>query len=365
MKRDKVTSETGINSQFDVLVVGAGPGGSTAARVAAEAGARVLLVEKRPIIGLPVQCAEYIPAQIVGYVPLPERCIAQRIRTLRTHLPNGETVETPAAGYVLDRAAFDKSLAVAAHRAGAEVWPGARAMERTEKGILVRRGGHTTEIECRVIVGADGPRSTVGRWIGQVNTEFLDGLQVEVVLPTPQNFTEVYFDSAYRGGYGWLFPKGETANVGVGVNRAMGGDPRQALDHLLERLEIGPGAILSRTAGPAPSGGTVARLRVGNALLVGDAAGHTHPVTGAGIFSAIASGALAGEAAAKAIKSNNLTALDDYEREWVAFMAGPLRHALSKRRYLDEHWSDDAVSLSGVVRETWVAFKAYGRRQKR
>ncbi|MEE8389728.1 MAG: NAD(P)/FAD-dependent oxidoreductase [Anaerolineae bacterium] len=356
--------------RVDVLVVGAGPGGSTTARVAAAEGARVLLVEQRPIVGLPVQCAEYVPAQIVSYVVPPERCIAQRIRALRTHLPTGETVETPAAGYVLDRTSFDKALAAAASRAGAEVWTGTRAMERTERGVVVRRGGEVIEIECRVVIGADGPRSTVGRWIGQTadcrqsGVEFIDGLQVEAVLPTPQNFTEVYFDPVYRGGYGWLFPKGETANVGVGVNRGMGGDPRQALDHLLERLEIAPGAILGRTAGPIPSGGTVARLRVGEVLLVGDAAGHTHPVTGAGIFAAVVSGTLAGQAAARAVKSDDLTALDEYEREWTAFMGGPLCHALTKRRYLDEHWSDDPAVLSDVVRETWVAFKAYGRRKK-
>jgi geranylgeranyl reductase family protein len=331
----------------------------------------VLLVEKRPVVGLPVQCAEYVPAQIVAYVGLPERCIAQRIRTLRTHLPDGEAVETPAAGYVLDRALFDKSLAVAACRAGAEVWTGTRAVERTERGVLVRRGSQTTEVECRVVIGADGPRSTVGRWIGQTNTEFIDAVQVEVILPESPSTgssgrcTEVYFDPTYQGGYGWLFPKGETANVGVGVNRGMGGNPRQALDHLLEQLEIAPSAILGRTGGPVPSGGTVAHLRVGNALLVGDAAGHTHPVTGAGIFSAIVSGTLAGEATTKAVKSNDLVALDEYEKEWSAFMGGPLRHALTKRRYLDEHWSDDPAVLSGVVRETWIAFKGYGRRKRR
>ncbi len=351
--------------RVDVLVVGAGPGGSTAARVAAAEGARVLLVEQRTIVGLPVQCAEYVPAQIVEYAHIPERCIAQRIRKLHTHLPDGETVETPAAGYVLDRSTFDKALAVAASRAGAEVWTGTRAVEQTERGVVVRQRGKDVEIECHVVIGADGPRSTVGRWIGQANAEVIDGLQVEAVLPTPQDFTEVYFDPTYRGGYGWLFPKGATANVGVGVSRGMGGDPSQALEHLLARLEITSGAILGRTAGPAPSGGTVAQIRVGEVLLVGDAAGHTHPVTGAGIFAAIVSGTLAGQAAARAVKSDDLTALDEYEREWNAFMGGPLRHALTKRRHLDEHWSDDAAALSGVVRETWVAFKGYGRRQRR
>ena len=350
--------------EVDVLVVGAGPAGSTAARVAAAEGLRVLLVEQRPRIGLPVRCAEYVPAQIVGHVSIPNRCIAQRIRTLQTHLPDGETVETPGAGYVLDRALFDKALAVSAHRAGAEVWTGARAVERTGQGVLVRRGGQTVEVECRVVVGADGPRSSVGRWIGQVNAEFIDGLQVEVVLSAPQESTHVYFDPVYRGGYGWLFPKGETANVGVGVSRRLGGDPREALAHLLERLEIGRGEILGRTGGPVPSCGPAAHVRVGEVLLVGDAAGHTHPVTGAGIFAAIVGGELAGKAAAQAIEAGDLTALDGYEREWASFMGGTLRHALNKRRHLDQHWSDDPIALSGVVRENWIAFKVYGRRRQ-
>jgi len=132
--------------RVDLLVGGAGPGGSTAARVAAAEGLRVLLVEKRPVVGLPVQCAEYVPAQIAGYADLPERCTRARIRTLRTHLPDGETVETAAAGYVLDRAMFDKSLAVAACRAGAEVWTATRAVARTERAVLIRQRGRTIEI---------------------------------------------------------------------------------------------------------------------------------------------------------------------------------------------------------------------------
>ena len=107
----------------------------------------------------------------------------------------------------------------------------------------------------------------------------------------------------------------------------------------------------------------MARIRVGEVLLVGDAAGHTHPVTGAGVLAAIVGGTLAGQAAARAIKSNDHSALDEYEREWASFMGGPLRHALSRRRYLDQHWSDDPLALSRTVRDNWIAFKAYGRRR--
>jgi geranylgeranyl reductase family protein len=323
----------------------------------------VLLVERGSRIGLPVQCAEYVPAQIARYATLPERCVAQRIERMRTVLPDGSAVETPAAGVMIDRAHFDRSLAVAAHRTGVRIWTSARALERTERGVLVRRGGHEVEVVCQVLIGADGPRSTVGRWVEQENRAYLDARQVEVVLSTPRPTTEVYFHRLYRGGYGWLFPKGDTANVGVGVSRAMGGDANEALAHLLDQLEIGQGAVVGRTGGLVPSGGEVASLRVDNVLLAGDAGGATHPITGAGIASAVIAGTFAGEAAGQAACTGNLDALDGYEEQW-SYMHSPLRHALERRHFMDDAWSDDPVALSAALRESWIAFKGYGRRQQ-
>jgi flavin-dependent dehydrogenase len=207
----------------------------------------------------------------------------------------------------------------------------------------------------------------VGRWIGCEVAEALEARQVEVILPAPRTgtpCTAVYFDPLYRGGYGWVFPKGATANVGVGVSRAMGGDPRAALAHLLVQLGLGKDAIVGHTGGYVPSSGQVRRLRTGNVLLVGDAAGHTHPVTGAGVAPAVIGGTLAGQAAALAVRSGDLAALDGYEREWASTMGGPMRHALAVRRELDRHWSDDPEALSARLRETWIAFRGYGRRRQ-
>jgi flavin-dependent dehydrogenase len=145
----------------------------------------------------------------------------------------------------------------------------------------------------------------------------------------------------------------------------MGGDPRLALAHLMAHLEIGRDAVVGRTGGPVPSGGPVERARVDRYLLVGDAAGHTHPITGAGVAAAVIGGTLAGQAAARASASGDLEDLAEYEREWASFMRGPLCHALDKRRHLDRHWSDDPEALSAVLRETWIAFKEYGRRRER
>ncbi|MBN1658797.1 MAG: NAD(P)/FAD-dependent oxidoreductase [Anaerolineae bacterium] len=346
---------------FDVVVVGAGPAGCCAARQAALGGVRVLLVERRRQIGLPVQCAEFVPWQLAQAVPIPAACIAQEIQHMRTTLPNGERVDRPFRGYVLERALFDRHLAVLAHRAGAELRVGWRAVEWDGHEVLLRRGRREAGVRAQVVVGADGPYSTVGGWVGQRQSHFVHAAQVEVVLPAPRACTEVYFDPGYPGGYGWLFPKGDTANVGVAVNLEMGGRPGDALACLLDRLGFSAADAAGRSGGAIPTGGTVACVQVGQVLLAGDAAGLTHPVTGGGIAPAVLSGQTAGEAAARAVKGEGAAGLASHAREWLDTRAAPMRQALANRQYLDGRWTADGEALSAAVAETWIAFRAYGR----
>ena len=348
---------------FDVLVVGAGPAGSCAARAAALGGARVLLVERRVQVGLPVQCAEFVPWQLAHQVPIPPRCIAQTIQQMRTVLPDGSVVDKQAAGMVLDRSLWDKHLAVLARQAGVELRTGWAAAEYDGHEVLIRHGSHEAAIQAKVIVGADGPHSTVAGWVGQSQSGFVHGAEVEIALPGPREQTEIYFDPLYRGGYGWLFPKGDTANVGVAVNVQMGGQPGLALEHLLQRLGLSRAAVVGTLGGAAPAGGPVTRLQVGNILLVGDAAGLAHPITGGGIAPAVISGQMAGKVAAQAVAGQGVAALERYPREWEATMGAALGQAVANRRYLNARWSDDPAVLSDLIRETWIAFAAYGRRK--
>ena len=348
---------------FDVLVVGAGPAGSCAARAAAQAGARVLLVEKRAQVGQPVQCAEFVPWQLAQQVPVPEWCIAQRIAEMRTFLPDGTQVVKPAAGMVLHRALWDRHLAALAHRDGAELRTGWTAAGLDAGVVLLKRGAREACVRPTVIVGADGPHSTVAGWAGQTQAALVHGMQHEVILPAPRGQTEVYFDPLYRGGYGWLFPKGETANVGVAVSPALGGQGHLALEHLMERLGLSRGAVVGTTGGAIPAGGPPARMQVGTIVLAGDAAGLAHPVTGGGIAPAALSGQAAGLAAARAALGEGEPALERYAHEWAEAMGGPMRQAQANRQYLDAQWTQDPSVLSTLVRETWIAFPAYGRRK--
>ncbi len=363
--------------EIDVLVVGAGPAGSCAARTAALAGARVLILELGRQVGVPVQCAEYVPARLRDVLgeAWNEQVVEQKVDIMRTFLPDGSVCETPAPGMLINRAVFDQHLATLAICAGADLRTETRVVEVKEGRVIARqrRSSELLEVKPKVIIGADGPRSTVARAMaGQIAdngvskalyARSLVAIQCRVRLPCPLASTEVYFDPLYVGGYGWRFPKGEVANVGVGLYLEAGISPKAALSHLMARLGMTRRDILGYGGGTIPCCGPLPRTRINNVLLVGDAAGQTHPITGAGIAAACLCGQMAGRAAARAALSDNLLYLDEYEREWRAWLEGPLTRAAARRREMDAGWSNDPPALAELLRRTWIAFPEYGRRK--
>lgn len=347
-----------------VLVIGAGPAGSTAARVAAQGGAQVLLVERKAQVGVPEQCAGYVAQAIRWHVDLPAHCVAQAVGRLRTFLPDGTAQESEMPGYLLNRAALDQWLALEAVRAGACLFLQTTAL-RLEKGeVVLLREGREVAVEARVIVGADGPRSSVASWLG-LAPSFPEGrmaraVQYEVALPRRLEEAEVFFRPAFRGGYGWLFPAGERARVGAAfesdVEEGMAG-LRQLLAELEGEGRIGD-SILSCAAGLVPVGGP-GPARRGSVLLVGDAAGHTHPITGAGIINAIIAGEMAGRAAARAALAEDQAALDEYVEEFQDVLGPALERARQKRAHLEQAWDWPPGDLSQAIRESWIAFDEY------
>lgn len=346
------------SERYDLLVIGAGPAGTTAARAAARKGLKVLVIDKRKAIGEPVQCAGYVPRFIRREVSFDKACIIQAVDKMRTYLPAGDQVEIEAPGYILDRRMFDRDLAFAAAEAGADIYLGTVALSHQGESVLAKRGEEELEISARVIIGADGPTSTVGQWINQVNSEFISAVQVEVPLNEKIDWTEVYFNIEYTGGYGWLFPRGRRANVGIGINTRSGGRPMDALRSLLGRLEA-EGRIemdkeLCLTRGLIPINGYLDKTWVKNMLLAGDAAGQVNTITGAGIFPAVSCGHMAGSIAARAIKRGRPNELGKYQVQWHELFGASLRRAREKRKYLDSNWNERGFELA--LRKTWVAF---------
>ncbi len=346
--------------ECEVLVVGAGPAGSSAARAAGEQGVDVLLLEKKARVGQPVQCGEFAPKLALKGLDLTGGLLKQETEYMETHLPGEEVVRTKGPGYIVDRGELDKRLALDAVQAGARLLTGAMVLRLRDEEVEIELGGQQVIVAAQIIIGADGPRSVVGRSIGEQNAEFALGAQYEVLLKERMTNTQVYFEEEFRGGYGWLFPRGRTANVGVGMTGVPQTDVWAQLDRFVARLagegKIDPSGIVGKSGGLIPVGGPLRTVK-GRVMLAGDAAGQTHPITGAGIAQALECGRLAGEVAGRAVKRGTLASLPEYEAEWRAVFGDWLQIATDRRREMEKGWGKE--EFEGLVKRCWVAFPSY------
>lgn len=353
----------GSRQKVDVLVVGLGPAGGAAALAAAQAGLRVAAVERRKEIGMPVQCAEFIPLPLARYA-MPEGVLQQRIQGMISHLPSGTVEKSDTPGLMIDRAAFDQALALQAGQSGARLHLNSRLVGLDSAGssaIVVTPQGEIC-FDYRVLVAADGPLSFVARSLGLPRLETVRTRQYTVPLLEPAENTEIWLSSDCPGGYAWLFPKGGEANLGLGVDKCFAAAPKAVLDalhrDLIDQGRVGE-TILHRTGGAIPVSGLRQNLVMDNVLFVGDAAGLTHPITGAGIAAAVVSGDLAGQAAATWLIGREDNALMNFENEIRDQFGASMKRAVMRRAWLGKYWGKPAASEDRVQRRGWVAFPEY------
>jgi geranylgeranyl reductase family protein len=347
----------------DIVIVGLGPAGSRAASAAAAAGLDVVALERRTEAGRPVQCAELVPAlldQEVRGLGAARRQTVGRMCTQVECEPADELDNFP--GSMIDRAAFDGKLAADAARAGTDCRFGVSLSGVGPDGVV--HGSDGSALRPRVVIGADGPRSRIGAAIGRANLDLVETRQITVPLLAPHDATDIFLRADYRGGYGWLFPKGAVANFGIGVVP----DARRSLKPLLAALHhelVHAGRVgrdvLCLTGGAIPVGGRLVSMgwlgRV-PVLLAGDAAGLANPVTGAGIAAAVQSGTLAGQAAA-AWLSGTSHALDGYEDELHDIFDAALARALRRRRALLAAYGRGRQPDRTQLRAGWIAYPEY------
>jgi digeranylgeranylglycerophospholipid reductase len=322
---------------YDVLVVGAGPAGSTAARTAAEAGLSVLLVEKRQEIGSPVRCAEGVDHDLLlPFIAPDRRWISAEVTSAQLTVSGPDPSTTLKAdggrGYVLERRVFDRVLAEGAVLAGAQVQVKTSAVGLLREGEAVRGAvlsglGGRWEVRAEVVIAADGIESQVGSWAGLETTlplkDAMSCAQYLLVgIDIKSNRIEYFIgEEIAPGGYAWVFPKGEgRANVGLGVQADLVDEP--ALNFLNRFVEsqphLSPGSPVTLVAGGVPVAMPPPRLVTDGLMLIGDAARQVDPLTGGGIINGMAAGKLAAEVAARAIAEGDTSAvvLSAYEIAW-------------------------------------------------
>jgi digeranylgeranylglycerophospholipid reductase len=321
--------------EFDCIVVGGGPAGSTFARVAAEGGLSVLLLEKDRDIGVPVRCGEAVSdaGLRIFHEPNP-RWIASTINRIKLVAPNETVVEFDLhqKGYILDRRIFDYDLAEFASIAGAQIVTkayidGLIIEDDKVVGVKGTHVGERFEKRAKIVVGADGVESRVGRWAGLKTTVKLKdmecGIQKTVTgIDVDEHMFDFYLSKKWApGGYLWVFPKGKhKANIGLAISGYYAKDGKAAHKFLDEFLawKYPNASVLTTVVGGVPVAKTVKQMVMDGLMLVGDAARTVNPVTGGGIISGMRSGLLAAETAVKALRNGGPIRknLSSYEKEW-------------------------------------------------
>jgi geranylgeranyl reductase family protein len=336
-----------MKERYDAIIVGAGPGGCSAACSLAERGFHVLLVD-REVFPREKICGDGIAPRAVHALyrlGLREELQGRFKRTegIRFYATRGGLTEVrypmgsryPDHGYVIPRRELDSILLDKAEALGAKVMQGCRVTgvlpQRGGRipGVTVEHRGERSELKGRFIVGADGPSSLVGRELGLLRDDPLYlGVSVRRYMTGVRgisDFLEIYPEDAISPSCGWIFPvDDETANVGVGFMLYARRKRKINLNRVFEDFVSRTRHAAAKLREAEPLGrlrGAMLRVGMGgavpqclNVLLVGDAASLTNPISGEGITYALESGRWAGETLAAAMHSGDESILENYPR---------------------------------------------------
>ncbi|MBN2734011.1 MAG: NAD(P)/FAD-dependent oxidoreductase [Methanomicrobiaceae archaeon] len=335
-----------MKSEYDVLIIGGGPGGALAAKTCAEKGLSVCIVEKRPAIGTPVRCAEGIGEDLIGefFDKIDPKWISAKIKGAKLISPDGSSfylnpeMAGNEVGYVLDRKFFDRDLVWQAVEAGAECYVKARAVDAilengVVKGAVIEHFGILKDVRASIVIAADGVESKFAKYCGIDTTVPLRELETCAQYLMTDIDIEPGITAFYVGreicpeGYIWIFPKGDrTANVGIGISGTQSKDGSRAKDYLDKFVSrnFPEGKIIELIVGGVSVCEPLECTVADNLIIVGDAARLSDPITGGGIYNAMYTGRLAGQVAAESIRSGDCSkkALMKYETTWRSSKMG-------------------------------------------
>jgi digeranylgeranylglycerophospholipid reductase len=357
-----------MTTDFDCIVIGAGPAGSVAAREIAEKGLSVALMERNRVPGNPVRCGEGVGIKgMKTSIGIRDHWILTRIDSVSFIAPDETEVSLKDLGpesYCIDRTIMDRELMEDARTAGARYINNTAITEISCEGRGQHRRyichGAKNQYSAPLIIIADGVESRLKRFVGwdypfsMEDMESCAFLRLEHSKITQDTLRFFVGEDRAPGGYVWVFPRGEgIANVGLGI-LGTSSQPGMARKKLLDFIETHyPGGTVSHFhCGGVPVAAHIRPLVKGGVLLAGDCAGQVNALNGGGIAYALYAGREAGRAVCAAYSGKKIRfgRLKIYEKRWNTYCGKnqrrsyALKTALLRRR--DTFFNDLAGSLA-------------------
>ena len=346
-----------MGTNYDVIIVGAGPGGIPAAINAAKYGAKTLLIERNEVIMAKKPCGEATSMgtfKDMGIDPKPYIVLHKVIP--RVYAPNGKAIDiTDAPTYSINKTMYLQELALRAAEEGAEIHVREEVRNVVWKDGLMLVETNRDVYKAKVVIGADGYNSTVARCLGiKEKSEPIPTvvyLMVNVKLGDSESARFYLGNEVAPKGYAWIFPKGEkVAEVGIGVR---GGRAKEYLDKFVKMHsdELGNAQIIDYRGAPVPIGGLIDNNIGDGYILIGDAAGTVIPLTGAGIHSSGVAGLAAGKVAAKAVEEGDWSKgfLMSWRKEYSKWI-DKINFSPRVMRFLERLSDDELNTLADVLR---------------
>jgi len=315
---------------YDVVIIGAGPAGTTAAKECSAKNLKTLLIEEHEVIGEPVHCGECISKVCLDKLgEIDESVIAQRVKGIRVLFPNGRENLVDEEGAVLYKAKFEQWIAKTAKQNGAEIILGTKVIELKKESegknttwkIKAKNKNKIIEFNTKFIIDATGPQA-ISNTLLQLNPKptLVVGLQYELEGIRNDGYLDFYiWPNLAPHGYLWMIPKkGNIANVGLVTTT-----PSKLKENLDEFVKVKKynkkeNKIIKTFGGPIPASGPVKKTFDDGLILVGDAAGFTSPLFEGGTHLSIQSAIFASQVIKKAIQinDNSKEVLKEYQELW-------------------------------------------------
>jgi len=345
---------------YDVIVVGAGPAGTSCAKRLAENGFSVKIYDRRKELGVPVRCGEALSERTQDLIgKIPDNCISQKTKGARIYAPNRKYLEAilEYGGFVLNRRVFDKWLAEQAAKSGAKIQKNTLIIDFIKedgyyKGVRGEYLGEKLEEKAKMIVCATGAESALRKTLNIFSKlNLIDScLQYKMSgIDIDSDFVHIYVGNQIAPrGYVWIFPKGnDKANIGVGVIPGKQ-NAKYYLDKFInDHQELKKGRIDLVEGGCVPVGGLLKDTVNNGLLMCGEAAHHVNPIHGGGIKESIISGQLAADVISECLNKKDISkkALSKFNELWWEKRGKHLKRVEKLREVVEELSDDDLNAL--------------------